>query len=70
MPGVIGADEQARMAPRPPASAQKIAMRCGGVMVISCATPAIGVFPEDFNAPGSSDLRRKASRMPRGGREI
>jgi hypothetical protein len=28
--------------------AQKIAMRRGRVMVISCPTPAIGVFPEDF----------------------
>jgi hypothetical protein len=33
-------------------------------MVISCPTPAIGVFPEDYKAPGSSDLRRKARRMP------
>src|SRR6202044_3042858 len=43
-------------------------MRRGGVMVISCPTPAIGVFPEDYKAPGSSDLRRKARRMPRGGK--
>ena len=33
-------------------------------MVIFCPTPAIGVFPEDFNVPGSSDLRRKTRRMP------
>jgi|HubBroStandDraft_1064217.scaffolds.fasta_scaffold00618_4 hypothetical protein len=62
MQGVIAADEQARMTP--PARAQKIAMRREGVMVISCPTPAIGVFPEDFNAPGSSHLRRKTRRMP------
>jgi hypothetical protein len=51
-----------------PASAQKIAMRRGGVMVISCPTPAIGVFPEDYKAPGSSDLRRNGRRMSRGGK--
>ena|GEM_PF-6223974 len=51
----MSANELARMAP--PARAQKIAMRRGGVMVISCPTPAIGVFPEDYKAPGSSDLR-------------
>ena len=36
-------------------------------MVIFCPTPAIGVFPEDFNAPGSSDLRRQDRRIARGG---
>jgi hypothetical protein len=46
------------------AAAQNIAMRHGRIMVISCPTPAIGIFLKDFHAPGSSGLMLRARELP------
>jgi len=46
------------------AAAQNIAMRRGRVMVISCPTPAIGIFLKHFHAPGSSGGKPRARELP------
>jgi hypothetical protein len=58
------ADDAGVIDAAPLAAAQNIAMRLGRVMVISCPTPAIGIFLKDFHAPGNSTLRLGSRELP------